>query len=408
MRSDGQKTELWRWVGPTLRRLRVRNYKSIGAGDVELRPLSVVVGRNGAGKSNLLDALAFVADAVRGSLAEAIAARGGLEAVRRRSTGHPRIIRFELDLRLPTWQLASYGFAVESRGDGGFAIRDETAVIQDDDGGRLQAYFARDDAAITRTSIDALPPPDGARLHLSRAASFDAFRPLYDVLSSLRFYRFEPAAIRALAAPSDGAVLAADGANLASVVGRLERQAPAELERIAAYLGAVVPGIVGVESLVLGPYQTLRFRQTMAGARHPWKLPARAMADGTLRALALLVAVRQDAERRGSAPLVGLETPETDLHPAAVPALVDALREAAAHTQILATSHSPELIDALEAKKDALLVIEAEDGTSRIAAAQQRRADHPTVGELLRRNQLHPAPRTGERQDQLSLFDGDG
>lgn len=60
-------------LGPFLRRVRIRNYKSIGHCQVPLRPLTVLVGRNGAGKSNFLDALGFVGDALRSSLDQAMA-----------------------------------------------------------------------------------------------------------------------------------------------------------------------------------------------------------------------------------------------------------------------------------------------------------------------------------------------
>jgi predicted ATPase len=56
-------------------RVRIRNYKSIGRCDVPLRPLSVLVGRNGSGKSNFLDALRFVAEALQTSLDHAIKSR---------------------------------------------------------------------------------------------------------------------------------------------------------------------------------------------------------------------------------------------------------------------------------------------------------------------------------------------
>ena len=59
-------------------RVSLRNYKSIAACDVQLQPLTFLVGRNGAGKSNFLDALRFVADALNSSLDHAIRARGGI------------------------------------------------------------------------------------------------------------------------------------------------------------------------------------------------------------------------------------------------------------------------------------------------------------------------------------------
>ncbi len=49
---------------PFLRRVRIRGYKSIAFCDVKLEPLTILVGRNASGKSNFLDALAFLRDAL--------------------------------------------------------------------------------------------------------------------------------------------------------------------------------------------------------------------------------------------------------------------------------------------------------------------------------------------------------
>ncbi len=68
-----------------LTKVVLRNYKSIAACDVQLCPLVFLVGPNGAGKSNFLDALRFVADALRTSLDHALRDRGGIKEVRRRS-----------------------------------------------------------------------------------------------------------------------------------------------------------------------------------------------------------------------------------------------------------------------------------------------------------------------------------
>ncbi|HUY34804.1 MAG TPA: AAA family ATPase [Pirellulales bacterium] len=76
-------------AAPFLSRVRIDNYKSIGKCDVALGSLTVLVGRNGSGKSNFLDALRFVVDGLQTSLDHAIKSRGGVDAVRRRSTGHP-------------------------------------------------------------------------------------------------------------------------------------------------------------------------------------------------------------------------------------------------------------------------------------------------------------------------------
>ena len=68
-----------------LSRIVLRNYKSIALCDVKLGPLTYLVGANGSGKSNFLDALHLVRDALAGSLENALNERGGLSEVRRRS-----------------------------------------------------------------------------------------------------------------------------------------------------------------------------------------------------------------------------------------------------------------------------------------------------------------------------------
>jgi predicted ATPase len=62
-------------AGPFLRRVVINNYKSIGKCDVKLKRLTVLVGRNGSGKSNFLDALRFVTEGLQTSVDHAIKSR---------------------------------------------------------------------------------------------------------------------------------------------------------------------------------------------------------------------------------------------------------------------------------------------------------------------------------------------
>src|SRR5271154_7071602 len=81
-----------------IRQVTIRNYKSIAACKVKLGPLMFLVGANGSGKSNFLDAIRFVADALRTSLDHALRERGSIKEVRRRSGGHPNHFAVRLDL----------------------------------------------------------------------------------------------------------------------------------------------------------------------------------------------------------------------------------------------------------------------------------------------------------------------
>src|ERR1700678_672578 len=76
---------------PFLRRVRIRGYKSIAFCDVHLHPLTILVGRNAAGKSNFLDALAFLRDSMIVGVAEAVKERRGWHSVAARNADTPFI-----------------------------------------------------------------------------------------------------------------------------------------------------------------------------------------------------------------------------------------------------------------------------------------------------------------------------
>jgi len=392
---------------PFARRVKIRNFKSIGHCNIQLWPLTMLVGRNGSGKSNFLDALHFITDSLQTSLDHAIKARGGIDDVRRRSTGHPRNFAVEIEFSLPGWMIATYGFEIASRGKGSFAVKLERLRIRDKSNHDV-ADFRREEAMVA-ASVPNPPPVLDDRLYLVNAAGLPEFRPAFDALISMGFYNLNPNAIRELQNPDPGELLHGDGSNIASVVERLSSQRPETVERVRTYLRTIVPDITKVDRVALGPRETLRFFQRVEGAEHPWKFYASSMSDGTLRALGALIAVTQLSNGSQPVRLVGIEEPETALHPAAAGALMDALREASMSTQVLVTSHSPDLLDLVDIEHDGLLVVQSEEGNTRIAPAdaaslEALRGHLYTAGELLRMDQLQPDLDNLADQEQIDLF----
>jgi predicted ATPase len=390
-------------------RVRVRNYKSIGSCDVALGPFTVLVGRNGAGKSNFVDALRFLVDALETSLDHAFKTRGGIDDVRRRSTGHPRNLGIQADFALPDGLLASYGFEIAARSRGGFAVKQERLRIVNPATRAPVAHFGLRDGRV-ESSAPHLPPVSPDRLFLVSAAGLPEFRPAWDALLSMGFYNLNPEAMKALQSPDAGELLHRDGANIASVVARLGAEREQTVDRIRRFLAQIVPGIGRFDRVQLGPRETLEFKQEVKGSEHPWKFYANSMSDGTLRALGALVAVSQPASPGRRARLVGIEEPEAALHPAAAGALMDALGEACRSTQLLVTTHSPDLLDQVDLSGQSLLVVIAEQGTTRIAtvdgASQEAIRQHLySAGELLRMDQLEPDPEDLARQGQGLLFE---
>lgn len=393
-------------------RVLLKNYKSIAVCDVELGPLSFLIGPNGSGKSNFLDALRLVADALRTSLDLALRDRGGIKEVRRRSGGHPTHFAIRINFNLRDRSTGHYSFRVGARPGGGYEVQTEECVVQSPEVLGAPQSFVVETGNVIRTTLAAAPAASSDRLYLVSASGQPPFRLVYDELANMGFYNLSPDRIRDLQPPDAGQLLMRDGANLASVLGQLALHQPETKQRVEDFLAKVVPGVSGVAAKAVGPKETLEFRQGVAGRHDPWRFFAVNMSDGTLRALAVLVALFQHPNGEGKrVPLVGIEEPEVALHPAAAGVLLDSLLEASAMRQVLVTSHSPDLLDDDKVGTDSILAVDAAQGITRIARldAAGRSALHDrlyTAGELLRLNQLSPdltaLPAIGT---QLRLFD---
>ena len=261
-----------------------------------------------------------------------------------------------------------------------------------------------------KVEVSTIPNPPACasdRLYLVNMSGLDVFRPLYDALSGMGFYNLNPDAIRDLQAPDPGDLLKRDGGNLASVLSNLDGGRKTAVEE---YLAAITPGVTGVEARTMGTKLTLDFRQEVRGAKHPWRFLASNMSDGTLRALGVLVALFQsNGETMERRHLVGIEEPESALHPAAAGVLIDSLTDASQLAQVVVTSHSADLLDNDAIPDSSILAVLSEEAETRIGpldeAGRSTLRDHLfTAGELLRIDQLRPDPeRSAPRQ--LDLFE---
>ena len=394
-----------------IRRVRLNNYKSVASCDVRLGPLAFLVGPNGAGKSNFLDALRFVSESLRTTLDHALRDRGGIAEVRRRSSGHPNHFAIKLDfvtVKFRGW----YHFRIGAKPRGGFEVQHEECRLEPMLLGSAEsAHFVVKSGEVQSTSARVSPAASSDRLYLTVASGLPEFRGIFDALSSMGFYNLNPDKIRDLQSPDPGMLLARDGSNIASVFETLKRDNPVGSQRVTAYLEEVVPGIKGVDTKILGPKQTLEFRQTVRGSQNPWRFLAANMSDGTLRAFGVLVALFQATNGKGIR-LVGLEEPESVLHPGAAEPILESLTEVAQKAQVIVTSHSPDVLDAKSVPIDALFAVRADEGHTEIAhldeATKSVLIDRLyTAGELLRSGQLKPDQKhlSAVKNRQGRLFD---
>ena len=374
-------------------KVTLRNYKSIASCEVQLRPLIFLVGPNGAGKSNFLDSLRFVADALNFSLDHAIRDRGGIDDIHCRSGGSPKYFSIRLDFTLSEGSAGHYAFRIGDFSRGRYKVQTEECVLRRAQQPTQENYFYVKNGTVTETNVEIAPAAAKDRLYLVNASGLKEFRPVYEAFSRMGFYSLNLDKIKDLQVPDPGDLLARDGSNLASVFKQLS---PTAKEYIKEYLATIVPSVDKIEARKYGHKEGLVFTQKVAKAEGPQRFLANNMSDGTLRALGILVALFQEPHApKKHVLLVGIEEPESAFHLAAAGVLLDALREAADKTQIIITSHSPDLLDDKDLDPESILAVEAHNGITVIADIDEvgRSAVRDrlyTTGELLRIDQLQP------------------
>jgi len=218
------------------------------------------------------------------------------------------------------------------------------------------------------------------------------FAPVLRTLAAMRVYSIEPSKLREMQEPDSGTSLKPDGANVTSVLKEIERQSKDDFQRISDVLATIVPNTKSVQVKKHGKNLSLEFTQEW-GEKKRLTFEGFSMSDGTLRAIGLLAAVFQ----RPAPSLIAVEEPEATIHPGALESVLDLLRHASKHMQVVITTHSPELLDAKWITDRHLRIVEWTEGATRVAPVSQatRQALHEHLmgaGDLLRSNALEPAP----------------
>jgi predicted ATPase len=368
-----------------------QNFKSIAHCDVSLGQLTFLVGPNGSGKSNFLEALRFLSYSLTTSLAHAVETRFGFKTILRNRESPEGRIRMQLYLRLGEQRNGIYTLEFSGDDDKGLQVHFEACHVQSPEA--HEWFTVADGALATPSESKALTGID--RQYLPAAASKPPFQEVYRVLTGIRAYNPAPDEMRTLQPSKPYKSLDRTASNLGEMIRRIGTASPERLERIIEYLTRISPGITAVEAVEVESHFAIHFRRELDTP--PAGFRARNMSDGTLRALALLVAVFQPGIGSDTS-LVCLEEPEAGLHPAAAGVLYDSLVEASWHVQIIATSHSPDLLDRPDVPIASLFAVTMEQGDTVIGdlddqgkAALQKQLF--TAGELPRMGQLRPGPR---------------
>ncbi|MCA9648669.1 MAG: AAA family ATPase [Myxococcales bacterium] len=339
-----------------LRSLTVSNYRSLGDSvRVELGRLTALVGPNGSGKSNVMDALRFVSDAMHMGLSGAITDRSGIKAVRRWSGGHPFDLKVHLELDLDDGAAGYYGFVLTGARDDEYHVKSETLAIADRD--HHGVTFEVEEGQWKAGPTDIRPMLDRQSLALPLVGGDQRFSRIVQHLQAISVYSIFPDTLRVPQRYSPRKPMARHGENWVSIL----RDQPAETWK--PELISVLQRLTGdIEDIRIEPvagYLVVRFRHRSENENAKW-FEAGQESDGTLRVAGLVSALLQSP----AVPVIGIEEPELTVHPGAIALLYDHLIQATEQSQVIITSHSPEMLDHFPV--DDVRVVERHNGTTSV------------------------------------------
>jgi predicted ATPase len=369
-----------------LNRITLRGFKSIRElDDFKLERINILVGANGAGKSNLVDFFRMLRAMADGGLRSFITDGGGGDGFL--FNGPKETPRLEAHL---LFGANEYRFALTPTAGGDLSFAEEATRWPggpEDRSGRWREHGPGKEAKLRHWRGAESSAGDWLSVegHVNKAISGWTVYHFHDTS------RLAP--VRRECKAYDYHELAPDAGNLAAFLLHLRDAHPEHYARIADSIRLLAPFF---DDFLLVPEQKgaetlVRLQWHQQGSRfpfQPWHL-----SDGTLRFICLATALLQPKPPS----MLIIDEPELGQHPIAIEALSALLHEAALRTQLLVCTQSPLLLDHFDPQD--LVIVERRDGASLFhrldAAGLSQWLDDYSLGELTRRDIIETGPRYG-------------
>lgn len=344
-----------------IKKIIIKGFKSVDHLVFEdVSPFLVFAGANGAGKSNIADALAFIGAVVAKGASQAIREFGGFAHIHcfKRRKQQRTTISFSIEIFLDG-QLYQYDLSITDANKSPKLL--EKLKIDD------QSVLERNETMSLKLAIG-----DSKQLQEFPAISTDMSAlmlglgngsQLQQFLTNIRVFRIDPLSAKE---PdnylSDPGELDIHGRNVATILAALEKDEDFT-EQVMEWVELIVPGMEAItaKKQKLDATTILTFKEEGTRA----SFPARLISDGTIYALCILTAVLTRANSTG---ITIIEEPERGIHPKAIGELVQLMRENANHSHpIFLTTHSESVVRNLDVKE--LCLVDKQQGKTKMQHA---------------------------------------
>ncbi len=340
---------------PRIESIRVENFRALRRVELDdLTPMTVLLGPNGSGKSTVFDVFNFLSECFQFGLRHAWDRRGRGKELKTRGESGP--IVFELKYReSPDAPIITYHLAIDEGGKGPEVVEE---WLQWRRGRHGQPFrFLEFRHGLGRAASGEEPDEDDKRIEtklrspdliavntLGQFAEHPRIAALRDFITDwyVSYLSIDSTRSQPEAGPQER--LSKNGENLPNVIQYLKEQHEDRLDLIFSVLRARIPRLERVDADAM-PDGRLLLQIKDA----PFETPvlSKFASDGTMKMLAYLTLLYDPEPPR----FIGIEEPENFLHPRLLSELAEECRAASARSQLLITSHSPFLLNAMRAKE---------------------------------------------------------
>jgi predicted ATPase len=375
---------------PFIKTITLQNFLSFGATPqtLELRPLNVLIGANGSGKSNFLEAFELLRS-TPDDLMRPIREGGGTREWLWKGVKETPVATISLALPNPKGRLdLAYALSFTATGQR-FELADERVENAHPYPGKehpLYFYQFNRGQPLLKPGKNLRPDENPGKPIKPEDFDFDrsilaqrrdperypVITYLGDAFASIRLYREwsfgrDTAPRKPQSTDLPNVHLEKDCSNLAMVLNNLRRTLPVK-QALQQAMAKLYHGFEDYEVILEGGTAQLFLQEN----KKFQAIPATRLSDGTLRFMCLLAVLLHPSPP----PLICLEEPELGLHPDIIPTIAELLRDAATRTQLIVTTHSDILVDAMTENPESVVVVE--------------RHEHGTIMRRLAQGEIEP------------------